>query len=91
MEPRIALLDASHNDPTTPRNFRREIDGKLRRFSVVDREFPEIDGFETTGAGGFDAVCSRITDAQYEAAKPAKAVFKNFLKAIRTERLVAAD
>jgi len=56
MEPRIALLDASHDDPTTPRNFRREITGELRRFSVVDREFPAIDGFEATGAEGFDAI-----------------------------------
>ena len=48
MEPRIALLDASHNDPTTPRNFRRELDGNVRRFSVVDREFPE--------PGSFDAI-----------------------------------
>ena len=48
MQPRIALLDASHNDPTTPRNFRRELDGKVRRFSVVDREFPE--------PGSFDAI-----------------------------------
>ena len=48
MEPRIALLDASHNDPTTPRNFRREFDGNVRRFSVVDREFPE--------PGSFDAI-----------------------------------
>jgi len=47
-EPRIALLDASHNDPTTPRNFRRDLDGNLRRFSVIDREFPD--------PGRFDAI-----------------------------------
>jgi GMP synthase (glutamine-hydrolysing) len=48
MPPRIALLDASHGNPDTPRNFRRELDGDVRRFSVVDRELPD--------SGDIDAV-----------------------------------
>lgn len=52
MEPRIALLDASHGNPDTPRNFRREIDGELRRFSVVDREFPETYEFDAVVVTG---------------------------------------
>jgi GMP synthase (glutamine-hydrolysing) len=46
MAPRIALLDASHGNPDTPRNFRRELDGDVRRFSVVDREFPDRDAVD---------------------------------------------
>ena len=46
MIPRIALLDASRNDPTTPRSFRRGLDGDLRRFSAVDRGFPEPGRFD---------------------------------------------
>lgn len=53
MKPQIALLDASHGNPNTPRNFRREIDGDLHRFSIVDREFPdtyEFDAIVITGS-----------------------------------------
>jgi GMP synthase (glutamine-hydrolysing) len=53
MPPRIALLDASHGNPDTPRNFRRELDGDVRRFSVVDRELPNrgnIDAFVISGS-----------------------------------------
>ncbi|CAI48488.1 glutamine amidotransferase (homolog to GMP synthase subunit A) [Natronomonas pharaonis DSM 2160] len=53
MRPRIALLDASHNDPTTPRNFRRELDATVERFSVVDGEFPStrrFDGLVVSGS-----------------------------------------
>ncbi|MFO7926316.1 MAG: type 1 glutamine amidotransferase [Halobacteriota archaeon] len=52
MKPRIALLDASHGNPDTPRNFRRELDGRLRRFSVVDREFPETYEFDAVVVTG---------------------------------------
>ncbi|MFT4884455.1 MAG: GMP synthase (glutamine-hydrolyzing) [Natronomonas sp.] len=53
MRPRIALLDASHDDPNTPRNFRRELDADVARFDVVDREFPDheaFDGLVVTGS-----------------------------------------
>jgi GMP synthase (glutamine-hydrolysing) len=46
MRPRIALLDASHDDPNTPRNFRRELDADVSRFDVVDREFPDHEAFD---------------------------------------------
>ena len=46
MRPRIALLDATRGDPTTPRNFPRELGGEVRRFPVVDREFPDVYGFD---------------------------------------------
>jgi GMP synthase (glutamine-hydrolysing) len=46
MRPRIALLDASHDDPNTPRNFRRELDADLERFDVVDREFPDSEAYD---------------------------------------------
>ena len=48
MGTRIALLNASHNDPNTTRNFRRELDADLSEFSVTDGDLP--DGY------GFDAV-----------------------------------
>lgn len=53
MEPGIALLDASHNNPDTERNFRRELDADLTRFSVSDGEIPETfeyDAFVVTGS-----------------------------------------
>ena len=53
MEPRIALLNASHNDANTVRNFRREFDADLSEFSVTDREFPDtydFDAFVVTGS-----------------------------------------
>ncbi len=46
MKPDVALLDASHGNPNTPRNFRRELGADLHRFSVVDREFPEHHDFD---------------------------------------------
>lgn len=52
MELQIALLDASHGNPHTPRNFRREFDAELRRFSVVDREFPETYDFDAVVVTG---------------------------------------
>lgn len=46
MRPRIALLDASHDDSHAERNFRREIDADLERYSVVDGEFPDADAYD---------------------------------------------
>jgi len=46
MDPRIALLNASHDDANTPRNFRRELEAELAEFSVTDREFPDGYGFD---------------------------------------------
>jgi len=45
---RVALLDASHGDTHTRRNFRRELDADLVEFDVTEGDRPE--GF------GFDAV-----------------------------------
>ena len=53
MQPRIALLNASHNDPNTVRNFRRELDADLSEFSVTDGELPDaydFDAFVVTGS-----------------------------------------
>ncbi|MFQ3318269.1 MAG: GMP synthase (glutamine-hydrolyzing) [Natronomonas sp.] len=53
MRPRIALLDASHGDPNTPRNFRRELDADLTRFDASGGELPssfEFDAFVVTGS-----------------------------------------
>lgn len=38
--PRLALVDASHSDPNTSRNFRRELDADLVEFPVTDGQFP---------------------------------------------------
>jgi len=46
--PRIAFVDASHGDPNTRRNFRRELDADLVEFDATACDLP--DGF------GFDAV-----------------------------------
>ncbi|MFB6104012.1 MAG: type 1 glutamine amidotransferase [Halobacteriaceae archaeon] len=37
---RFALLDASHGDENTPRNFRRELPGDLIEYDVTDGELP---------------------------------------------------
>lgn len=53
MRPRIALLDASHGDPNTARNFRRELPAEVERFSVVDGELPlgyDFDGIVVSGS-----------------------------------------
>lgn len=53
MRTRIALLNASHNDPNTTRNFRRELDADLSEFSVTDGELPDgydYDAFLVTGS-----------------------------------------
>ncbi|MFB6130853.1 MAG: type 1 glutamine amidotransferase [Salinigranum sp.] len=41
---RLALLDASHNDGATRRNFRRELDADLAEFEVIDGELPPAPG-----------------------------------------------
>lgn len=51
--PRIALLNAAHDDPNNVRNFRREIDGALAEFHVVEGELPpsyDFDGVVVTGS-----------------------------------------
>lgn len=53
MPPRIALLDASHQDPNTVRNFRREVPATLVEFPVVDGDLPptfDFDGIIVTGS-----------------------------------------
>jgi GMP synthase (glutamine-hydrolysing) len=53
MRPRIALLDASHGDPNTPRNFRRELDADLSVFGVSEGRLPEgydFDGVVVSGS-----------------------------------------
>ena len=51
--PRLAVLDASHRDGNTRRNFRRELDADLVEFAATEREFPEsyaFDGVIITGS-----------------------------------------
>lgn len=51
--PRFALLDASHGEPHTRRNFRRELDASLAEFDVTQCELPETfayDGVVITGS-----------------------------------------
>ncbi len=54
MDPlRIAVLDASHGDANTPRNFRRELEADLDRFDVTAGDLPPgfaYDGFVVTGS-----------------------------------------
>lgn len=50
---RIAVLDASHGDANTLRNFRRELDADLARFDVTAGELPPdfvYDAFIITGS-----------------------------------------
>jgi GMP synthase (glutamine-hydrolysing) len=52
-QPRFALLDASHGEPHTRRNFRRELDATLAEFDVTQCELPETfayDGVVITGS-----------------------------------------
>lgn len=61
MRPRIALLDASHDDPNTVRNFRRELHADLAEFQVVDGRLPatvDYDAVVVTGSR------SSINDAE---------------------------
>jgi GMP synthase (glutamine-hydrolysing) len=51
--PRFALLDASHGETHTRRNFRRELDASLAEFDVTQRELPatfDYDGVVITGS-----------------------------------------
>lgn len=54
MDPlRIAVLDASHGDANTLRNFRRELDADLERFDVTAGDLPPdfaYDAFLVTGS-----------------------------------------
>ncbi|MFC6873872.1 type 1 glutamine amidotransferase [Halobellus marinus] len=43
---RLALLNASHDDEHTPRNFRRELDADLVEFDVTANERPADLGFD---------------------------------------------
>ena len=45
--PRLAFVDASHGDPNTRRNFRRELDADLVEFDATACDLPE--GFEYDG------------------------------------------
>jgi GMP synthase (glutamine-hydrolysing) len=50
---RFALLDASHGNPNTPRNFRRELDADLAEFDVTGGELPthyDFDAVVVTGS-----------------------------------------
>lgn len=69
--PRVALLDASHDDPHTPRNFRREVDANLVEFDVADGAYPSgtaFDGAIVTGSRSsvyweedwIDPLCDRL-------------------------------
>ncbi|MDL5362814.1 type 1 glutamine amidotransferase [Halalkalicoccus sp. NIPERK01] len=46
--PRLAVLDASHGDRNTKRNFRRELDASLTEFDVTAGQLP--DSFDYDGA-----------------------------------------
>ncbi|KYH26915.1 GMP synthase [glutamine-hydrolyzing] subunit A [Halalkalicoccus paucihalophilus] len=51
--PRIAVLDASHGDRNTKRNFRRELDASLTEFDVTAGQLPDtfaFDGAIVTGS-----------------------------------------
>jgi len=51
--PRLALLDASHGDESTRRNFRRELDATLAEFDVTAGATPatfDYDGVVVTGS-----------------------------------------
>lgn len=45
--PHLAVLDASHGDRNTKRNFRRELDASLSEFDVTNEQIP--DGFDYDG------------------------------------------
>jgi GMP synthase (glutamine-hydrolysing) len=51
--PRLALLDAAHDDPGTRRNFRRELDADLVEFDATAGHLPDafdFDGVVITGS-----------------------------------------
>jgi GMP synthase (glutamine-hydrolysing) len=72
--PRLALLDASHNEGSTRRNFRRELAADLVEFDAVGGDLPdhfEFDGVVVTGSrssvygdeGWIDPLVGWIADA----------------------------
>lgn len=52
MQPQIALLDASHGDPNTPRNFRRELEADISVFPVSEERLPSGYGFDGVVVSG---------------------------------------
>lgn len=44
--PRIALLNAAHDEAETRRNFHREVDANLTEYDVTERELPRTLGFD---------------------------------------------
>ncbi|ADJ13631.1 type 1 glutamine amidotransferase [Halalkalicoccus jeotgali] len=50
--PRIAILDASHGDRNTKRNFRRELDASLTEFDVTDGQLPDTFAFDAAVVTG---------------------------------------
>jgi GMP synthase (glutamine-hydrolysing) len=50
--PRIAFVDASHGDPNTRRNFRRELDADLVEFDATACELPDCFGFDAVVVTG---------------------------------------
>ncbi len=55
MNLRVALLDASANNPNTWRNFQRVVDADITRFSVVDQELPETFDYDAVVITGSQA------------------------------------
>ncbi|GAB3032629.1 type 1 glutamine amidotransferase [Natronobiforma cellulositropha] len=49
---RIALLDATHGDVHTSRNFRRELDGSLAEFDVTAGDVPETTDYDAAVVTG---------------------------------------
>lgn len=52
MQLRIALLNASHGNPDTPRNFRRELDADLVEFDVTQGTLPDTFAFDAAVVTG---------------------------------------
>ena len=52
--PRLAVLNASHGDTNTKRNFRRELDADLAEFEVTEGDLPPVDG--AAAASRYDGV-----------------------------------
>jgi len=48
---RFALLNASHDDANTPRNFRREFDASLEEFAVTDGSLPPDFDYDAVEVG----------------------------------------
>jgi GMP synthase (glutamine-hydrolysing) len=52
MRPRLALLDASHGETGTRRNFRRELDADLVEYAATEGDLPDPERFGSVGRGG---------------------------------------